>query len=92
MDTYELSGQVTSLLDESGGGDPIPGARVTFISDTLIVDEATADASGRYRMRVSTDHPFGQVRAEADGFTANEATVYFDTPQRVVDVALRRSM
>jgi hypothetical protein len=92
MDTFELSGRVTSLLDESGGGDGIPGAHVTFTSDTLLRAEATTDGDGRYRMRVSTDHPFGQVRAEAGGFQPNEATVYFDSPQRVVDVELRRAM
>jgi hypothetical protein len=92
MDTYELSGEVTILLDDLGGGEPVAGAHVTFTSDTRIVEDTTTDAHGRYRMRVTTDHAFGQVRAEAEGFSPNEATVYFDTPQRVVDIALRRAM
>ncbi len=91
-DTYELSGQVTALLDANGGGEPIPGAHVTFTSDTLIVDDATTDGNGYYRMRVSTDHRFGEVRAEADGFQPGESTVYFDTPTRVVDIAMRGAM
>lgn len=90
LDTYELSGRVTALLDGSDEGEPIAGARVTFVSDTLITAEATTDATGLYRMRVSTDHPFGQVRAEASGFVTGEETVYFDSPQRRVDVGLRR--
>jgi hypothetical protein len=90
LDTYELSGEVTVLLETADDGGPIPNARVTFISDTLRVEETTTDANGRYRMRVSTDHRFGQVRAEADGFVPHEETVYFDTPQRRVDLALRR--
>ncbi|MCZ7683299.1 MAG: hypothetical protein M5U28_32670 [Sandaracinaceae bacterium] len=90
LEAYELSGRVTVLLETEGPGDAIPGARVLFMSDTRIVQETTADGSGRYRMRVTTDHPFGQVRAEAEGYRAREVTVYFDTPQRRVDVALRR--
>jgi hypothetical protein len=89
LESYELSGSVT-ILDESGGGAPLPGARVTFTSDTLRVEETRADSEGRYRMRLETDHPFGQVRAEADGFFAREATVYFDSPQRRIDLSLRR--
>ena len=90
LEAYELSGHVTSLLEGSDSGDAVPNARVTFVSDTLLVEETTADGAGRYRMRIVTDHPFGQVRAEAEGFLPHEETVYFDTPQRRVDVALRR--
>lgn len=90
LESYELSGRISVLLETSGPGAAIPGARVVFISDTRIVQETTADGEGRYRMRVTTDHPFGQVRAEAEGYRPREVTVYFDTPQRRVDVALRR--
>lgn len=89
LDTYELSGRVTVLL-ESGQDVGVAGAHVTFVSDTLIVEDTTADGEGRYRMRVATDHPFGQVRAEAEGFVPHEETVLFDSDQRRVDIALRR--
>lgn len=89
LERHELTGYVTVLHESSEGG-PIQDARVLFISDTLIVEETTTDESGRYRLRVETDHVHGQVRAEAPGFRAHEETVYFDSPQRRVDVALRR--
>ena len=85
-EVFELSGQVTAL---SGAGSPIEGAVVRFTSDTRRVAETTTDGSGRYRMRVSTDHAFGQVRAEAADFTPGETTVYFDAPRRRIDLALR---
>jgi len=89
-DTYELSGRVTVLLETPGDDTNISGARITFTSDTLIATETVTDESGRYRMRVQTDHDFGQVRAEADGFSTHETTVYFDSPQRRIDIELRR--
>jgi len=89
-DTFELSGIVTVLLESGDTGGAIEGARVTFTSDTLLQAEATTDSDGRYRMRVETDVRFGQVRAEADGFRPREQTVYFDSPQRRVDLQLRR--
>lgn len=87
-DTFELSGRVSEL---SGGfeASSIEGATVSFISDTLIVSEATTDGAGTYRMRVTTDHLFGQVRAAAPGYVTTERAVYFDTPQRRVDLELR---
>ncbi|MCB9593458.1 MAG: carboxypeptidase regulatory-like domain-containing protein [Sandaracinaceae bacterium] len=91
-DTFELSGRVSVLLDTSEEGGPIEGATVTFTSDTLLTTEATTDGDGRYRMRVLTDHPFGQVRASAAGFRDHENTVYFDGPQRRVDIELRRAV
>ncbi len=91
MDTFELSGRVTVLLESPDGGSQIAGARVLFVSDTLLATETVTDADGRYRMRVVTDHPFGQVRAEAEGFLPSETTVLFDTPQRRVDIELRRA-
>ncbi len=90
LDSYELSGRVTARLEGGEQGGAIAGARVVFVSDTLIVEETTSDEDGRYRMRVETDHPFGQVRAEAAGFRPHEETVYFDTSRRRVDLALRR--
>jgi hypothetical protein len=90
LDTYEVSGRVTVLLEGGGTGDPISAAQVTFASDTGIEVETATDGDGRYRMRVRSDHRFGQVRATAAGFIPAEETVYFDTPQRRVDLAMRR--
>jgi hypothetical protein len=89
-DSYELTGRIFALNEAGEEGEPIVGAVVIFQSDTLLVEETRSEGEGRYRMRVSTDHPFGQVRAEADGFFPNEETVYFDQPQRRVDIGLRR--
>jgi hypothetical protein len=89
-DAFELSGVVTVLLESGDTGGPVPNAEVRFVSDTLIVSETETDDSGRYRMRVLTDHPFGQVVANAPGFREEEETVYFDTQRRRVDLALRR--
>jgi hypothetical protein len=36
-----------------------------------------------------TDHPFGQVRAEAGGYVPNERSVYFDGADRRLDIQLR---
>lgn len=88
--SYELSGRVTVLLESDAEGGAIANARVIFTSDTLLRQETTTDEDGRYRMRIETDHLFGQVRAEAAGFRPNEETVYFDSPMRRVDIALRR--
>lgn len=87
---YELSGLVTVRLDTGAMEEGIAGANVTFTSDTLLVEETTTDGTGRYRMRIATDHEFGQVRAEAEGFFPGEQTVYFDAPERRVDVSLVR--
>ena len=89
-DAYELSGIVTVLLQSGDDGGPIDGATVEFVSDTRIETETVTDAAGRYRMRVLTDHDFGQVRVSAAGFITAEATVLFDSPSRRVDVELRR--
>jgi hypothetical protein len=90
LTTYELSGRITVLLETGDSDEGVPEATVRFTSDTARVVETTADGDGRYRMLVATDHEFGQVRAEAAGFLPGEATVYFDAPQRRVDIALRR--
>lgn len=90
LDAYELTGRVT-VFNEGVDPEPVPNAAVSFVSDTLVITETEADASGRYRMVVLTDTPFGQVRATAEGFQAGETTVFFDVPQRRVDLALRRA-
>jgi len=82
---YELEGRVTD--DFTGSG--LSGADVTFTSDTGFSAATRADSGGRYRMAVESDVPFGQVRAEHDGYTAAEATVFFDTEARVIDLTLR---
>lgn len=90
-EAFELSGVVTVLLASGEAGGPIADADVRFVSDTLIVSETTTDGSGRYRMTVLTDFPFGQVVAAAPGFLEDEETVFFDSPRRRVDLALRRA-
>ncbi len=84
---YQISGQITDDLSE----DPIAGATVSFIADTGYSAETTADGNGRYRLAVETDYPFGQVRAEASGYVPKEATVYFDSEDRRIDIQLRPS-
>jgi hypothetical protein len=88
LDSYALTGRITVRLDD-GEEEGVAGATVTFASDTRLVEQTTADDSGRYRMWIATDHAFGQVRAEAEGFAPAEETVYFDTVERRVDLSLR---
>lgn len=87
--TYQLSGRVTVLLTDDGAAMPIGGALVRFTSDTGRVGETTTGGDGRYELAVFTDAPFGQVRAEANGYTPNERTVYWDQPERRIDIVLR---
>jgi len=82
---YELSGEIT---DERSMA-PIEGARVVFSADTGYMAETTTDGGGIYRLAIETDHPFGQVRAEAAGYVPNERTVYFDSEDRRIDLQLR---
>jgi hypothetical protein len=96
VEAFEVSGFVEEL-SPTGGGAPIPGARVTFVSDTLLSAETTSDDDGRYRMTVQVEvprltdaPPFGQLRAEAEGFRASSETVLFDTRRRRVDLRLQR--
>lgn len=89
VEGFELSGRVEELLGPDLVGEGISGASVTFRSDTLIVNDTTSDDDGWYRMRISTDHPFGQVRAEAEGYQVTERTVFFDAPTRRVDLEMR---
>ncbi len=91
-DTFELSGRVTNLLESGVAASPIGGARVQFISDTGDVSETVTSPDGRYAMQVLSQSRFGQVSAEAAGYTTSERTVFFDVPQRRVDLALRASM
>ena len=84
-DDFELTGFVTDDLD----GHPLGGATVRFTSDTLYTATATTDGDGLYEMVVSTDTPFGQVRAEAAGYDPAEKTVYFDSSPRRLDIELR---
>jgi hypothetical protein len=87
---YDLSGYVVTER-ESAGREPVSGARVRFTSDTGLVTETVASGAGRYEMQVESDVRFGQVRAEADGFVPQEATVYFDSAERRLDLVMRRT-
>ncbi len=84
-DAFEVSGVVT---DETNGNG-IGGATVTFVSDTLFRTRTSTGGGGDYEMTVDTDVPFGQVRAEKEGFVSGEATVHFDTRARRIDLQLR---
>lgn len=84
-EAFELSGYVRDATTEDG----ISGADVVFVSDTLFIAETETDGDGFYEMVVETDRPFGQVRANADGFSEGETTVFFDAPSRRVDLRLR---
>jgi hypothetical protein len=81
----ELSGLVLDRNTEA----PIEGANVTFRSDTLDLATATTDSDGHYEMIVETQVSLGQVRAEHPDFEPAERSVYFDTPQRRIDLFLR---
>jgi hypothetical protein len=88
---YELSGIVSERFESGMMLAPLGGVRITFRSDTGLAYETTTGPDGRYRMRISSDIEFGQVRGELDGFDPVEATVYFDLPTRRVDLSMRRS-
>ena len=75
---------------ETGRG--IEGAAVIFTSDTGLRRETMTGGGGSYAIARVADTPFGQLRVEAEGFRPREATVFFDTPQRVVDLELRPSV
>lgn len=83
--TYSINGYVTDVLTNA----PLSGASVTFTSDTLFTADATTDEDGLYEMTVTTDSPFGQVRAELGGYQAVDATVLFDTSERRIDLKMR---
>jgi hypothetical protein len=86
---FDLTGTVSAQLTDTGNSMPLAGATVRFTSDTGHVTETTSAGDGSYAMQVFTDVPFGQVRAEAAGFGPSEATVYFDLPERRIDLTLR---
>jgi len=83
---FELSGVVVEDLESAALG----GATVTFTSDTLYMAQTSTDGDGHYEMVVSSDVPFGQVKAQLAGFQPAEATVFFDSPERRIDLRLRR--
>jgi hypothetical protein len=91
-DTYALSGRITQTLESGVTATPVGGADVRFTSDVGDVFETHAGDDGRYQMDVVTRVRFGQVRATATGFTPSERTVYFDTPERRIDIGLRPMM
>lgn len=91
-DTYSLSGRITQTLESGVTVTPVSGATVRFTSDVGDVFTATSGGDGRYRMQVMTRVPFGQVHASASGFVDSERTVYFDTPERRIDIGMRPSM
>ncbi len=84
-DRFELSGYVQDQTSGRGVG----GARVQFVSDTLFEAETQTNGDGFYEMVVETDRPFGQVQATADGYDPEDATVFFDTNRRRLDIRLR---
>ena len=82
---FEVSGFIT----DRSTGDAIEGATVSFVSDTRFESATVSDENGLYQMAVETDRPFGQVTANAAGYEPNDATVFFDTRTRRVDLTLR---
>ena len=81
---------VTGTVTDAESGRGIDGAAVTFVSDTGLRQETTTGGGGNYGLALFSDTPFGQLRVEAEGFQPRETTVFFDTPLRVVNVALRQ--
>ena len=87
---YELVGNIVESVGNGTDGPPIGGALVRFVGDTGRVEETTSQSNGRYRIFIVSDTRFGQLTASAPGFADARQTVYFDTPQRRVDLALPR--
>lgn len=85
VEDFEVSGYIT----DRGTGAPIEGATVSFVSDTRFAAATATDEDGLYQMAVETDRPFGQVTANAPGYTTSDTTVFFDTRTRRVDLTLR---
>jgi len=82
-----VAGFVTDGAEMRG----IRGAEVTFTSDTLYTASATTDGDGFYEIRVETDSAFGQVVATHPEYSQSaDATVFFDTEERRIDLVLRR--
>ena len=80
--SFELTGRVLEVNTER----PVSGAVVTFRSDTLYTNEDQTSSGGWYQMGIETDSPFGQVRAEHPEYLPDEESVFFDAPQRRVDI------
>ncbi|GAB4203375.1 MAG: hypothetical protein OHK0013_17450 [Sandaracinaceae bacterium] len=89
-DSYEIVGLVVEAAGDGTHGPPVGGATVRFQSDTGRTAETVSEGNGRYRIYVLSDTRFGQVTATADGYREARRTVYFDTPQRRLDLALSR--
>jgi hypothetical protein len=89
-ESYEIVGFVVEAVGAGTDGPPIGGATVRFASDTGRTAEAVSDGNGRYRIFVLSETRFGVVTASAAGYADARATVYFDTPQRRLDLALPR--
>lgn len=85
---YEISGKITDDLS----GDKLKNVSVIFTSDTLYTKRTKTDDDGYYEMTVTTDAPFGQVRAEKSGYVPAEQTVFFDTNSRRIDIAMREAL
>jgi len=88
-DTFSLSGRVTQTLESGANVTPVAGATIRFTSDVGDVFTTTTGGDGRYRLQVLSRVRYGQVRGTAAGFVDSERTVYFDTPERRVDIGLR---
>lgn len=84
----ELGGRVTDDFT----GEALGGVDITFTSDTGFSAETRTGGGGRYEMVVQTDISFGQVRAQIEGYTPREQTVFFDADARRVDFELRPSL
>jgi hypothetical protein len=87
---FEIEGRVVDDLD----GDPISGAEVIFVSDTLDETTTRTDGDGHYFMvtTVRVGVSYGTLHAEHPSFRDGaEQTVYFDGTTRTVDLQLRRA-
>lgn len=80
---------VTGVVSDALSGDRVSGATVRFTSDTLYTEETRTGGDGEYTLRVESDVPFGQVRVEKAGYLPAEATVYFDSTPRRLDIKVR---
>lgn len=88
--TTEL--ELAGYVREAGDGPGVGGVTVTFTSDTRYTNSTRTNGDGYYEMAVDTDFPFGQVRAEKDGYQSAEESVFFDSRQRRVDLVLVPSL
>ncbi len=82
---YRVSGYVRDLATNDG----ISNVTVTFTSDTLYTSDTRTAGNGAYELNVESDVRFGQIRAEREGFTTDQRTVYFDSTDRRIDLGLR---